>query len=106
MVLRVHTTCALRPDDRIDDAARRGGDARQMAQEIQRGALGRQDAARRAADRAIRSPATAGCRRRARTSTSIAGSIRRNAVREVQTRDDARLARDQSAFGACALPAR
>ena len=100
IVLRVQTICALCAGDRVDDAARGGGDA----------ATGGTGSSARCARRSgCRAPgrlsvaigvaaAPGGCRPAQRARCAIAGSIRRNASqREIEPGDDARLARDQRA---------
>jgi hypothetical protein len=101
MVLRVQQMRALWPFTCFDQRRRRRGDAAEMAQEVQRHALGRQHAARRAGDRGdavarfTRLPSGRSMR------TWIAGVDQRKAS-EAASRpaDDAGLARHQRRLGA------
>ena len=81
----------LVPATACDEARGRGGDAAEMAEKIQRDALGRQDAARRAGDVAMRSPG-------ATAAPSVRSTRKRDAridqlegePREIEPGDDAR----------------
>ena len=101
IVLRVQHDLRLVPAIASTSAARRGRHAGQMAEEIQRGALGGQHAARRAADRRDRSPGreAAAVGQLDARSRSPGRSVE-SEQRGIEPGDDAGLARHQRGLGA------